>query len=381
MKNIPICRKIKQFSNEASYMASIPNPFPAKGLFALDQTIINQATQAERLIGKLDGITQTLPDIEFFLRMFSYKDAASSAQIEGTQATMADALEKSAGITTAKPNDAEDIIFYFKTLEYGLERLETLPLSLRFIRELHGVLMEGARATHFSDPGNFRTSQNWLGARLLKDATFIPVPPEEMKQALGELEKFFYDDVSTLPLVHIAYAHAQFETIHPFLDGNGRLGRLLITFLLKKKGLIEKPVFFLSSFFKKHQKLYYQKLDSYHNGDVQAWLEFFLDGVIVTAEEAIDVSKKIRVIRDEDMENLQMLAKRESESSMKVLKYLFGHPIVTTKNIMEVTSFSRPGAQKVIDRFVHLGILKRYDENEGYDRKYIYDRYFNAFIE
>lgn len=381
MKNVPICRQIKQSSSEASYMASIPNPFPAKGLFVLDQTLINKATQAERLIGKLDGITQTLPDIEFFLKMFAYKDATSSAQIEGTQATMADALEKSAGITTAKPNDAADILFYIKALDYGLERLETFPLSLRFIRDLHKELMEGARSTHFSDPGEFRRSQNWLGARLLKDATFIPAPPEEMKRALGDLEKFLYDETSTLPLVHIAYAHAQFETIHPFLDGNGRVGRLLITFLLKKKELIEKPVFFLSSFFKKHQKLYYQKLNSYHSGDVQAWLDFFLDGVIVTAEEGIAVSKKIRIIRDEDMEKLQMLAKRESESSMKVLKALFGHPIVTTKNIMEVTGFSRPGAQKVIDRLVDLNILKKYDENENYDRKYIYDRYFNAFIE
>lgn len=378
MKKVEICKKISQ---PGDYVASIPQPFPATGFFNISQKLLNKATKAERLVGKLDGITQTLPDIEFFLHMFSYKDATSSSQIEGTKATMSDALEVSAGIDV-DDSDVDDIIFYIKALDYGLERIKDFPLSLRFIRELHNKLMKGARVTHFSSPGEFRKSQNWIGAVNIKNATFVPPPPEEMKSALGDLEKFLYDEDSTLSLIHIAYSHAQFETIHPFLDGNGRTGRMLITFLLMKKDLLESPVLFLSSFFKKHKKLYYKNLDAYHNdGDVFAWLNFFLDGVIQTAEDGIEVSKKIRTIRDEDMEKIQALAKRESGSSMKVLHYLFAHPIVTTKTIMSATKFSRPGAQKVIDRFMKLEILERMDEKDEYDRKYIYRRYFSAFID
>ncbi len=378
MKKIEICKKVRQPNN---YTASIPRPFPMDGLFDIPQRLLNKAAMAERIVGKLDGITQTLPDIEFFLRMFSYKDATSSSQIEGTKATMSDALEVSAGIDS-EDTDANDIVFYIKALDYGLERVKEFPLSLRFLRELHDKLMRGARATHFSDPGEFRKSQNWIGAVNLKDASFIPPPPEEMKIALDDLEKFLYDEDSTSPIIHIAYSHAQFETIHPFLDGNGRTGRMLITFLLTKKGLLENPVLFLSAFFKKHKKLYYKNLSAYHNdGDIFAWLDFFLDGVIHTAEDGVVVSKKIRGIRDEDMEKIQALAKRESESSMKVIHHLFTNPIVTTKTIMSATGFSRPGAQKVIDRFMKLKILERMDEKDEYDRKYIYRRYFNAFID
>jgi Fic family protein len=377
VKKIEICKKIKQ---PKDYTASIPCSFPVKELFDIPQELLNKATRAERLIGKLDGITQTLPDIEFFLRMFSYKDATSSSQIEGTKATMSDALEVSAGIDTDE-SDASDIIFYIKALDYGLKRIEKFPLSLRFIRELHKKLMKGARSTHFADPGEFRKSQNWIGGLKIKDASFVPPPPQEMKKAMGELEKFFYDETSTLSIIHIAYAHAQFETIHPFLDGNGRTGRMLITFLLMQKKILDNPVLFVSSFFEKERKLYYKNLSAYHDGDVFVWLDFFLDGVIQTAEDSIEVSKKIRTIRDEDMEKIQTLAKRESKSSMKVLQYMFGFPIVTTRTIMTTTGFTRPGAQKVIDRFVRLNILEQVDKNDEYDRKYVYRRYLNAFAE
>lgn len=376
MKKVDICKKIKQ---PQGYSAWIPQPFPVKGMFDVNQSLLNKATKAERLVGKLDGITQTLPDIEFFIKMFAYKDATSSSQIEGTKATMADALEASAGIETEQ-SDASDIVFYIKALNYGLERIKDFPLSLRLIRELHEKLMAGARATQFCDPGQFRASQNWIGGLNIRDAAYIPPPVPEMKKALDDFEKFLHDDASTLPLIHIAYAHAQFETIHPFLDGNGRTGRLIITILLNKKDLTENPVVFLSSFFKKHKKMYYDKLKAYHDGYIFEWLDFFLDGMVRTAEDGINISKKIRAIRDHDMEQVQMLAKRESKSSMRVLRLLFTDPIVNTKRIMEATGFSRPGAQKVIDRFIDLGILKLYKDEKNYDRKYIYKKYFDAFI-
>lgn len=378
MKKIIICTKSKQ---PTGYTAFVPKPFPSDEFFDIPQNLVNKAAEAERLLGKLDGITQILPNMEFFLRMFSYKDAASSSQIEGTRATMADALEVSAGINREQ-DDASDIIFYINALNYGIKRLKSFPISLRFIRELHKELMQGARATHFSDPGEFRTSQNWIGGTNLNNAVFIPAPPKEMKTSLNDLEKFLYDDTSTLPIINIGYSHAQFETIHPFLDGNGRTGRMLITMLLVKRKLLENPVLFLSSFFKQHRDIYYDKLHGYQKrGDVFGWLEFFLDGAIKTSKESIEVSKKIRNIRDEDMKKIQGLAKRESDSGMKVIIYLFENPIVTTKSIKHATGFTRAGAQKVINRFVKLNILVERPKEINYDKKYVYDRYFNAFID
>ena len=377
MPNINICKKVHQ---PTGYTASVPVPFPPEELFIVPHDVLLKAVEAERLIGKLDGITLTLPDIKFFLRMFSYKDATSSAQIEGTQATMADALELSANIENNQ-TDAADIIFYIKALEYGIKRLQDFPVSLRFIREIHEKLMGGARATHFADPGEFRKSQNWIGGTNLNNATFIPVPHTGLPISLNDLEKFIHDNNSTLPLIAIAYAHAQFETIHPFLDGNGRVGRLLITFLLMKKGVLEKPVLFLSSYFKKHQKTYYTKLSGYHeDGDIFGWVNFFLDGVIETAKEAIETSGEIRKIRDKDMAKIQGLSKRESDSGIKVLNYLFENPIVTTKSIMNATGFTRAGAQGVIDRFVGLHILVEEEKESNYDVKYVYDEYFMAFV-
>lgn len=377
MNKIQICKKVQQ---PTGYESSVPESFPKARLFVLPQNILLKAVEAERLIGKLDGITLTLPDINFFLRMFSYKDATSSAQIEGTQATMADALEVSAEIENNQ-TDASDIVFYINALEYGIKRLEDFPISLRFIREIHKKLLDGARATHFADPGEFRKNQNWIGGTNLTNATFIPVPHTEMNDTLNDLEKFIYNETATLPIISIAYIHAQFETIHPFLDGNGRVGRLLITFLLMKKGLLEKTVLFLSSYFKKHKKVYYDKLSGYHdNGDVFEWVEFFLDGVIETAKESIETSSKIRKIRDKDMEKILGLSKRESESGVKVLNYLFQYPIVTTKSIMKATGFTRAGAQRVIDRFIGLGILEEEEKGTNYDVKYTYKEYFMAFV-
>lgn len=374
--DVKITNKIKQ---RAGFMASIPTPFPPRGIFDLPQNLIIKAANADRLVGKLDGITQTLPDIEFFLKMYVAKDATSSAQIEGTKATLIEAIEMDAKIE-GDQTDAEDILFYIKALNYGIKRSESFPFSLRFIREIHSMLMTGARSSHFSDPGEFRRSQNWIGGTKPSEASFVPPPVEEMKSALGDFEKFLYDESSTVPLIYVALAHAQFETIHPFLDGNGRTGRLLITLLLYKRELLEHPVLFLSSYFKRHQKVYYSKLDGYHNDQVEDWLNFFLDGVIETANESISISRKIRKLRDEDTDKLISLAKRESESGVMVLKKLYTAPIVTTKIIMDWTGFSRGGAQKLIDRFKSLGILEAADEKSEYDRKYRYRKYLEAFI-
>lgn len=368
----------KNIRQSEGFSAFVPEPFPPAGGLDIPISILLKAAEADRLVGKLDGITHTLPDVDFFLSMFVKKDATSSAQIEGTRATIVDAIELDAGIAT-KTTDADDILFYIKALHYGTERLKTFPLSLRLIREIHGKLMTGARATHFADPGEFRNTQNWIGGTSLSNALFVPPPISEMKTALDYFEKFLRSEAETLPLIHIALMHAQFETIHPFLDGNGRTGRLLITMLLCHRNLLERPVLFLSSFFKKNQKAYYTGLNSYHEGDVGIWLEFFLDGVIDTANESIRTSKEITELRDDDMAKIQSLARRESESGVLVLKKLYAKPIVTTRIIMDWTGFTRAGAQKLIDRFVSLDILQPRDKKESYDRTYIYKNYVDIF--
>lgn len=373
---IEIGKDIKQ---KEGYAAFVPAPFPPKDIFELPQSILIKAAEADRLVGKLDGITHTLPDVEFFLSMFVAKDAESSAQIEGTKATIVDAIEMRGGVAM-KETDADDILYYIKALNYGLKRLKEFPLSLRLIREIHSQLMTGARSTHFAYPGEFRKSQNWIGGTKPDNASFVPPTVDEMNRSLDDLEKFLHNEKATLPIIHAAIAHSQFETIHPFLDGNGRTGRLIITMLLCHRNMLERPVLFLSSYFKKHQKIYYQRLHGYHYGDVEAWINFFLDGVIETANDSILISKQITKLREDDMAKIQALAKRESESGVLVLRKLYAQPIISTKTIMGWTGFSRVGAQKVVDRFVKLGILDLKDEKETYDRTYIYRKYVNVFM-
>lgn len=369
-----IGKTIRQLEGYSSF---IPDPFPSKNLLQFPPDIIAKAATAERLIGKLDGITHVLPDVDFFISMYIIKDATNSAQIEGTRATMMDALEMKAGINV-KDTDADDILFYIKALNYGAARLKEFPFSLRFIRELHGELMTGARSSHFSGPGEFRKSQNWIGGTTLQNAAYIPPPVHAMNDALKDLEAFIHD-TSLMPVLQVGLLHAQFETIHPFLDGNGRTGRLLITLFLYERAVLEKPVLFLSSYFKKHQQLYYDRLNGYHNNKVTAWLHFFLDGVIETAQESIEMSRKITGLRETDMRKLQSLGKREAESGVSFLQQLYKNPLVNYASVAEIMNFSRNGAAKLVDRFVALDILQPFDENVKYGKSFIYRAYTDIF--
>ncbi|MGH8015598.1 MAG: Fic family protein, partial [Candidatus Zixiibacteriota bacterium] len=321
---------------------------------------------------------------DFFLLMYLRKDAASSSQIEGTQATMIDAIEAEAKINTNIPKDVDEILHYIKALNYGMKRMadDGFPVSLRFVRELHARLMDKARATHFSDPGEFRKSQNWIGGTRPENARFVPPPVPEMHRALGDLERFMHGNDATLTLIKAALIHAQFETIHPFLDGNGRTGRMLITFYLWKEGFLEKPVLFLSSFFKKHQELYYEKLFEYQsNGMVSDWVDFFLEGVIEIANEAIEIVGKITVLREVDAAKLQKLGKRSAESAAPLLPRLYGQPVVNVALVQKWTGFTRAGAQTVINRFIDMGILLPKDKDKKYGQSYIYKKYTDIFAD
>ncbi len=367
------------------FNAFIPSLFPPSDDFVFDSKTIKKGTEASMLVARLDGITELLPDDDFFLLMYLRKDAASSSQIEGTMATMVDAIEAEMVTNTGVPEDVDDILHYLKALNYGMDRMikDNFPIGLRFIRELHKQLMDGARATHHSYPSEFRRSQNWIGGTNPSNAKFVPPPVEEMTKALNELEAFIHSDDLILDVIKAGLIHAQFETIHPFTDGNGRTGRMLITFYLWKTGLLKKPVLFLSSYFKKHQKTYYEKIATYHDdeGGVLEWVDFFLDGVIEIATEAIKIVKEITILRERDVLKIQSLGKRASESAIKVLPKLYGQPVVNVATVQKWTSFTRAGAQTVIDRFIDMDILVPKDEDKKYGQSYIYKEYVDIFYD
>jgi Fic family protein len=380
MNSIEIGKLVTQ---QGGFQAFIPNLFPPKDGFEFSPAILKKDSQATRLLGKLDGITKLLPDADFFLLMYQRKDAAASSQIEGTVATMVDAIEADVKASEKVPPDVDDIQHYIKALNYGIKRVtkDDFPMALRLVRELHKELMDQARATQYSAPGQFRTSQNWIGGTRPDNARFVPPPPTEMLASLGELEKFMNAEDNIPTIIKAGLIHAQFETIHPFLDGNGRTGRMLISFYLWKEHYLEKPVLFLSSYFKRHQKVYYERLTGYHDGKVSEWIEFFLDGVIEIANEAIDIVGKITVLREQDMAKIQTLGKRASESAIMVLPRLYGQPIVNVSTIQKWTGFrTRTGAQIVIDRFIEKGILIPKDKDIKYDQSYVYKRYLDIFV-
>ncbi|MDE3045230.1 MAG: Fic family protein [Verrucomicrobiota bacterium] len=365
------------------FKAFIPLPFPPASLPPLPSHLEIKHGQAMHLIGKLDGISQLLPDKNFFLFMFVRKEAASSTQIEGTQATMADAIEAKILPKSAHAPDVDDILHYIRALNYGIQRFKTLPFSVRFIRELHEQLMKNARSTQHPFPGEFRYTKNWIGGTNPSNASFVPPPPAEVSRSLGDLEKFIHAKEDGLPtLIKAALLHAQFETIHPFTDGNGRTGRLLVTLFLWKEKLLELPLLYLSDFFKKHQTLYYERLQGYHSdpAQIELWLDFFLEGVIATSHSAIQIASKIVSIREKDMAKLHKLGKTSASTAVDILRNLFKQPIVDVSLIQEWTNMkTRAGAQKVIDRFIDMGILIQRDPDKTYGRTYEYRSYLQLF--
>ena len=367
------------------FKAFVLESFPPKDTLVFPSAIQQKHAEAMRLLGKLDGITALLPDRDYFLEMFVRKDASSSSQIEGTQASISDAIEAlNIERRNNLPQDVDDILHYIEALNYGLERAKNFPFSLRFIRELHEKLMTGARNTHNPLPGEFRRTQNWIGGTRPDNARFVPPPVCEMNQALNDLEKFIHaDDEYYLPLIKAGLLHAQFEAIHPFLDGNGRTGRMLVTMFLWHRRLLEMPVLYLSTYFKKHQETYYEKLNAYHseNGNVEEWVEFFLDGVIDIANSSIETCRKITELRERDMRKAQKLGKATAPKTLDMIRFLYKIPTVGIADVVNQTRYSRPSAYKLIDRLVDMNILYPADENDGYGKKYTYKDYVEVFAE
>ena len=378
MNCFEIGRSILQPNN---FRAFIPNPFPPGAEMKFPKQLLSAHTEAVHLLGKLDGVADRLPDRDWFLMMFISKDASSSSQIEGTNATMLDVFERQN--IEPRPNlpaDVDDILHYIEALDYGIRRAEGFPFSLRFIRELHERLMTGARETQFSYPGEFRKTQNWIGGTRPDNARFVPPPVPEMLRSLSDLENFIHADDGLPVLVKAGLIHAQFETIHPFTDGNGRTGRMLITMYLWREKLLNTPVLYLSSYFKKYQQLYYEKLEGYHEGKVSEWLDFFIDGIKNTANSAIKTCIGIAELRDRDMRKMYSLGKTAAKSTMGILEHLFRLPIIGIAEVVKWTGFSRNGGYKAINRLVDMQILEPMSKGDYvYAQKWVYSDYIALF--
>jgi Fic family protein len=291
-------RYIKQ---PTGYSAFIPAPLPPEPPLHFDDEMLALISRADRALGRLDGSIHTLPDADLFVFMYVRKEAVLSSQIEGTQSSLNDLLEAEANIMSAhRPRDVDEVLNYVNAMNYGIKRLTELPFSIRLIKEIHARLLEGVRGAE-REPGEVRRSQNWIGPSgcTLTEATFVPPPPFELAQALSDLEKFVHAEDAMPALVKIGLIHAQFETIHPFLDGNGRIGRLLISFLLFQSKILLKPVLYLSHYFKQHRQRYYDLLQNIRaNGDWEIWLKFFLTAVSEVSLEATETARQIVTLRE-----------------------------------------------------------------------------------
>lgn len=370
----------KYIQQKAGYKAFIPEKFPPVEISINEPKIVKLLANANLQLGKLDGLTKLLPDIDFFIFMYINKEAAYSSQVEGTRAKLTDALQAEVERTPDLPKDVDDILHYIQAMNEGLNRLDKLPLSLRLIKEVHATLLTKARSSTNPHPGEFRKSQNWIMGTNPQDARFVPPPPEYVMEAMGDLEKFFYSHEDLPILIKVGLIHSQFETVHPFLDGNGRTGRLLITFYLCQQKILERPVLYLSEYFKKHRDLYFSMLDEYRKGNVVSWLDFFLKGIVRVAGEAIEASNRVIELREKDLQQVSELG-RASKNAIVLLKNLYKIPIINVRKVEEVTSLSREAANQLVDRFVRIGILSPKDKGKKYGRLFVYNDYLNLFEE
>ncbi|WP_417490433.1 Fic family protein [Maricaulis sp.] len=344
-------------------------------------TLLESLSRAERALGRLDGITMLLPRQELFLYMYVRKEAVLSSQIEGTQSTLSDLLRFEAEAQAGQPiDDVREVSNYVDAMMYGLERLEDLPLSLRLIREMHARLLQSGRGGK-KNPGEFRRSQNWIGGTRPGDALFVPPPVEELDGCLDALERFIHEDESRLPaLIKAGLLHVQFETIHPFLDGNGRIGRLLVTLYLCANGVLRNPLLYLSLYLKTHRSEYYRLLqDVREHGAWEAWLEFFLIGVADTANQAFDAGSRIVELFKEDRDRITVESDRAG-SALRVHDLFQQNPYLTAKLLVEKTGLTAPTVNAALADLVRLGVAEEVTGRKR-GRVFSYSRYLAILSE
>jgi Fic family protein len=367
------------------YRAFVPAPLPPVPSIRYDREQLTALLSAADLaLGRLDGSIATLPNPGLFVMMYVRKEAVLSSQIEGTQSSLQDLLAAEAKVTggAAAPADVDEVINYVAAMRLGLGRLAELPVSARLIREIHARLMQGARSGGLT-PGEFRRSQNWIGpaGATIADASFVPPPPEAVTEAMSDLERFLHADSGLPTLVRIGLAHAQFETIHPFLDGNGRVGRLLITLLLCEAGVLERPVLYLSHYFKQHRMEYYDRLQRIRDaGDWEGWLAFFLRGVAAVSREASDTARKILLLREEHRSAITDRFGRAAGNGHRVLESLYERPIIAVADVQALLGVTYPAANNLVARLEQAGILVEIT-GQARHRRFRYEPYVELFRE
>jgi Fic family protein len=347
----------------------------------MDAELQDLLSRADRALGRLDGSIQTLPNPDMFVFMYVRKEAVLSSQIEGTQASINDVIRAEADIfDSARPSDVREVINYVAAMNHGLSRLSDLPLSRRLVLEIHERLLRNVRGNKMK-PGEFRRSQNWIGpyGSTLADATFVPPPHTDAEAAFGDLEKFLHDTSPIPALIRIGLAHAQFETIHPFLDGNGRIGRLLITFFLCNQDLLQKPVLYISYFFKLHRDEYYSRLQAVRDhGDWEGWLKFFLRGIAEVANQATETAKRIVALREEHRALIASQFGNHAGKAVRLLERLYERPTVSVNNVCDLIGVSFPNANALVEKFQSNNLLVEVT-GQARNRVFQYAPYTNLF--
>lgn len=373
MKNFKSGTHINQ-----GYYRSFQPELINKQMLIDNMEVIQLLSQADRELGRLDMYSKYIPNVELFISMHVAKEATLSSRIEGTQTNIDDALLDKEDIPLDKRDDWEEVQNYINAMEMAIHSLEKLPFSARLIKETHKALLQGVRGEK-KQPGEFRTSQNWIGGATLNDAVFVPPVHTTVPELMSDIEKFLHNDEIYFPeLLKIGLAHYQFETIHPFLDGNGRVGRLIIPLYLVSKGILQKPILYLSNFFEKNRKLYYENLTLVREkNDINQWFKFFLVGIIQTAESGIITFDKILQLQKATENDLQKL-RSKAANAKKVVDYLYKRPIINAEKVSEITGISMPTAYKLIVDLEKIEVLKEITGLQR-GRTYIFDKYLQIF--
>ena len=361
-----------------SFKAFVPDSLPPNPPIEWTPKLHGLMEKANQAVGRLDGLAHSLPDVSVFLYSYIRKEAVLSSQIEGTQSSLSDLLLFEDKETPGVPlDDVQEVSNYVAAMNHGLKRLKGgFPLSLRLIKEIHAILLSKGRGSG-KMPGEFRRSQNWVGGSRPGNATFVPPPPNAVLSCLGDLEKFLHAPKESVPvLVKAALAHVQFETIHPFLDGNGRLGRLLITLLVCEEGVLTEPIFYLSLYFKTHRNEYYDRLGAVRaKGDWEGWMEYFLEGVAGTAESASQSARKILKLFEKDQAKVSKLG-RASETALRVHQFMRKRPLVSVNTLAEELEITFPTATSALGNLEKVGIVREFT---GRKRNRLYT--YHAFME
>lgn len=369
---------MKLYSNRAGSLYHVQSDYDCyvpNSLFNIeikyDDELIDLLTNANNIIGKLDGISTNLPDRDLFISMYVEKEAVVSSQIEGTQASLSDVLQKNSN----KVKETEEIVNYVHALNYGIELLDKLPISIRYFKEIHKELLKGVRGES-KNPGELRHSQNWIGPQgcNLSNATFIPPSVDKMKDALNDLEIYMNENTNIPQLIKIALIHYQFETIHPFLDGNGRLGRLMIPLWLKENNYLSNPLLYLSLYFKQNRTEYYGLLmDVRFKGKYEEWIKFFLKGIIEMSNNSIETISQIQNLMSNINDKLENLNIRNKENYYNAIKYLYMHPYFDSTDLRDYLSLTKPTISKIINELMNLNIISSLDNKQRYVKYYFKD--------